>query len=407
MRYLIIVCIALFAYASVEKKIDANSKKLASIESNYQQMDSRLADTAKKILRAKKRRSALNSDIKGLEKQLVNKEKVYSVTQKKLTEKKLALKELDTQKHELETRLRKLLSQEFGLSMALKDQKIKTKQGFIDQYLFEATSEYTHKKIKEYNDKITQMKQNRVALAKKTEEFETIIANLKQKEQTLQKKRASLDSLIARLNRDKDSYKKRLQRISRQKSDLRKTLQKLRIVAREQQEKKAQEQIADAARESERLRLSRNDKDIKVRQIGSSYYHDNLYRYRGPKTISPLKGAKLVRNFGTYTDPIYDIKIFNESVVLKAPRTPANVRNVLNGEVMYAEETQMLGKVVIIKHANSLHTIYAGLSKISPGLQVGQKVRKGFVIGRVQSRLTFEATKYSKHLNPTRLISLR
>ena len=66
----------------------------------------------------------------------------------------------------------------------------------------------------------------------------------------------------------------------------------------------------------------------------------------------------------------------------------------------------MLGKVVVIAHAHKLHTVYAGLSKISPFIRNGVKVKKGAVIGKVKSKLIFEATKNSKYINPLRLISL-
>ena len=36
----------------------------------------------------------------------------------------------------------------------------------------------------------------------------------------------------------------------------------------------------------------------------------------------------------------------------------------------------------------------------------GSKVKKGYVIGKVNRKLIFEATKNSKHINPLRLISI-
>jgi murein DD-endopeptidase MepM/ murein hydrolase activator NlpD len=53
-----------------------------------------------------------------------------------------------------------------------------------------------------------------------------------------------------------------------------------------------------------------------------------------------------------------------------------------------------------------MHTIYAGLSQIAPDIKVGRKLKRGYVVGRVKSKLVFEATKNSKHINPLKLIKL-
>ena len=49
-----------------------------------------------------------------------------------------------------------------------------------------------------------------------------------------------------------------------------------------------------------------------------------------------------------------------------------------------------------------MHTIYANLSKIS-NIKKGQKIKKGYTIGRVKDELIFEVTQKSYHINPVRL----
>ena len=66
----------------------------------------------------------------------------------------------------------------------------------------------------------------------------------------------------------------------------------------------------------------------------------------------------------------------------------------------------MLGKVVVVAHSGKLHTVYAGLSKIAPNIQKGRKIKKGYVVGKVNSKLIFQATKNSKHIDPLKLISI-
>lgn len=143
---------------------------------------------------------------------------------------------------------------------------------------------------------------------------------------------------------------------------------------------------------------------LTVRQIGSSYQNSRVKKYKGRKTISPLDSFTVKRKFGSYIDPIYKMKIFNESVILTSKTKNAKVKNVLNGKVIYAKDTAVLDKVVIVENSYGIHTIYAHLSKIAPTIKVGKKIKKGYVIGRVKDDLSFEVTQKSYHINPLELI---
>ncbi|MDQ7085698.1 MAG: peptidoglycan DD-metalloendopeptidase family protein [Sulfurovum sp.] len=161
-----------------------------------------------------------------------------------------------------------------------------------------------------------------------------------------------------------------------------------------------------ASRKAEAEKRKVYKESAKVKQVNSSYKKSSTYKYKGSKTISPLSHARVIKKFGTYVDPIYKIKIFNESITLQSNRSNAKVKNVLNGKVVFAGKSSMLGKVVVVSHSKKIHTVYAGLSKIAPTIRVGTKIKKGYVVGKVSRKLLFQATKNSKHINPLELISL-
>jgi len=140
-----------------------------------------------------------------------------------------------------------------------------------------------------------------------------------------------------------------------------------------------------------------------VKKHGSSYQAIKTIRYRGRKTIAPLNSYTITKKYGTYTDPIYGIKIFNESISLKPKQPNAKVKTVFNGKVIYAANTAVLDNIVIVEHRNGLHTIYANLSQIAPNIKKGKKIAKGATIGRVKDELIFEVTQKTKHINPIRL----
>jgi murein DD-endopeptidase MepM/ murein hydrolase activator NlpD len=91
---------------------------------------------------------------------------------------------------------------------------------------------------------------------------------------------------------------------------------------------------------------------------------------------------------------------------LESPVANSKVQNILNGKVVFAGQSSMLGKVVVVAHSQKIHTVYAGLSKIAPTIQAGVKIQKGYVVGKVNQKLIFQATKNSKHINPLRLIKI-
>ena len=92
-------------------------------------------------------------------------------------------------------------------------------------------------------------------------------------------------------------------------------------------------------------------------------------------------------------------------MVLRSKTTDATVKNVLDGKVVFAKETPVLKKVIIVENEGGMHTIYAQLSKIAPTIKVGSKIKKGYVIGRVERDLTFEVTQKNYHINPMELIA--
>ena len=110
------------------------------------------------------------------------------------------------------------------------------------------------------------------------------------------------------------------------------------------------------------------------------------------------------QKFGPYFDPVYKLKVFNESVILVSNVRNATVRSIFDGKVVYAKEVPILKKIIIIEHQNEMHTIYSQLDKIAPTIRPGRKIQKGYIIGRVDQKLGFEITKKDKHIDPLEVI---
>ena len=183
---------------------------------------------------------------------------------------------------------------------------------------------------------------------------------------------------------------------------LKKTLAQLNLIKIDAIKKAEEEKLREEAFKAKNVLLT--DEELpKVKKHGTSYQSVKTQDYKGVKTIAPLDDYTISKKYGTYTDPIYGIKIFNESISLKPKSPNAKVETVFNGKVIYADKTAVLQNIVIVEHNNGLHTIYANLSQISPNIKKGQKIKKGYTIGRISDELIFEVTQKSYHINPIQL----
>lgn len=349
-----------------------------------------------------------------------------------------------------------LLSEQFSVIFAMKQFDTPTEKSIISYEVYKAYKNHNEKTLQSMKEAISKLKKNRKSKIAKQKRVKKSIDKFEKTRKLYVKKKNKQKKLMAKLNADEEKYQEKLKKLSDRQGSLRDTLAKLNVLREKEvaiARKKAKERREAMRLEKKRLRKLRKAKALakkkareakrairlaktaeakklakakakkaqkevsitekkativseRVRKVNSSYHKGNTYAYRGDKTISPLDGAKLIKKFGTYTDPIYKIKIFNESVTLKSPKSNAKVKNVLKGKVVFAGKSSMLGKVIVISHSGKLHTVYAGLSKIAPNIHAGKKVQKGAIIGRINKKLIFEATKNSKHINPMRLISI-
>jgi septal ring factor EnvC (AmiA/AmiB activator) len=194
------------------------------------------------------------------------------------------------------------------------------------------------------------------------------------------------------------AYKKELQKIIASQNRLQKQLAQLNIIKTKELQKQRQKQKA-LQRQKE---LSQRVDKTKIKNYGNIYMKTKTARYKGAKTIAPLKG-KIVKKFGAYKDPIYHILLYNDSITITPLEKNAKVRAIMNGKVVFVGDTSE-GKIIVIKHRNKLHSIYAKLSRISPFVKKGYKVKKGEVIAKVDKELEFEITYKTLPINPMEVI---
>ena len=442
-RYLLILLLLFSSLygstKSIDKKIKTNEQILKKNETTQKKTDILVKILAKQITSQNKELSKLekdiskiNKDIKKHEAQLKDAKRVLNTLQK---DSKTLIKE----KKDNEKQIVKVIIEDFASSIALKLADESSLDELIDSEIYTILSQGSKDEILKLNTNYELLTRNKKENQTRIKKISNYIEKRKKKKNELNKlKKKYSKSLVSLENKHKE-YQKRLKETLNKQNSLKQLLGKLNILKKEELEKQRKERIKKAKRlaalkkkkareaakkkkkakskksskkESYTVEEDRNEKyakdiDLDVRMIGSSTSGVKISRYKGRKTIAPLDSFRVVKKFGKYFDPVYKIELFNESVVLKTKKAQAKVKSIFNGKIVYAKrDAGMLENVVIIAHKNGLHTIYSHLDKISPSLKVGRWIKKGYVVGRVNDTLTFQATKNEMHINPKDLFRI-
>jgi septal ring factor EnvC (AmiA/AmiB activator) len=401
------------AKSNIDSQINTTAKQIKTFDQEYSALHNKMAKTAKAILREK---SAILKQQKRLEELMLElsvKEEDYTLNKQELERLQSSQKNLNEEQKKLEEELVFALARNVSLSMLLDDERVVNADAMITEEVLKRLIEDSKQEIKNLNNQFSNNHQRIARLQERVEQLNVAIKEIEDKQREVIKTQSETKQALAQLEKSKSSYKTSIEKLLSQQNALQQTLSELKIIKKDQI-KKEQERIAREKAEAERRKAaaaakknstviaSKNLPDIK--KVGSSYANIKTKRYRGKKTIAPLDGYRLVKKFGPYTDPIYNIKIFNESVSLKPSTANAKVKNVLNGKVILAQNTALLDHIVIIEHSNGIHTIYAHMDKIAPTVKKGKKLKRGSIIGRVSNELMFEVTQKNYHINPMELI---
>ena len=406
------VCATLFAAGATANKTQSTKQDLKTKAEQEKKLNKKLDELAKSILSGEENVKTTAEQISALSVQVKELESSAKAADASLNTLIAQNKDLLAEQKRIEASLLAIISKRFAYDLIVPKNYIESEESIISAEILNSLTKDSQNEVnkiaKDYSKTINSIKSQ----TDKISAIKLDLAEFRSKQDKLIALQTKQKKDLAQLKSDKDSYEKELSAIQADQEELRKTLEKLAIIAKNEEEEKARAQQKAKLEEAKKAKnnkklASQSQKTAKndVRQVGSSYQMSQVKRYTGAKTIAPLEKFTLKQAFGDYTDPIYKIKIFNESVVLRSALSDAVVKNVLDGKVVFAKETSLLQKVVIVENKDGIHTIYAHLSKIAPTIKVGSRLKKGYVIGRVERDLTFEVTQKNYHINPMELIA--
>jgi len=358
MKIIIIFFSFIFLFGGIKEEIKSTKLSISK-------MNERLDALVKEIVKNKKDIKKIDEKIQKVNNQIAQLEANLTNSNKTLGE----LKDLKKGYIQKQTAINKQIEIFLSTNYYLDTKDIENLNDLVQSEIKEAI-------LKKYSSKIDNLMKENIKIQKNINNVTSKINQILKKKEELAKKKQELVRLlknkkaeVAKLNKKRSEYKKRLYALIKRQKSLQKKLESLKV--------------------------------IKVKKYSVNYKVKEA-RYKGRKTIAPVAG-RVVKKFGSYIDPVYKIRIYNDSITIKPYEENAKVRAIMAGKVLYIGESNGK-KIIVLKHKNKIFSIYANLDKISPLLKQGSYVRRGQIIARVKDSLEFEVTYKDRPINPLKVV---
>lgn len=393
-------------------QIEASKSSLQQTDTKRNIVNKQLQKIAAKIAKLQKQIKQYDIKLAKLDSSLSKEEQKYQSSKNEINSINAMIKEIDADIESRKKEFAQKLSQQLGSIVAQNKMLQKDEKSVVLKEVYEHYKDYNQQELLRLTRNIEQKSTLRANFVKRRDAIADSIKGVKAQKDVYKKQKQEKKQLLQKLVNEQKSYNKKLDRLFRRQTVIRLTLAKLNLLkedAAKEAKRREQELKRRSIRRLKNIKFARqSNKHSKSRQksYGTSYDSRNISSYRGAKTIAPMRGAKVLKRFGPYIDPVYKIKSYNDSVTFTSTLGDKRVYNVLNGKVAFMGRNSMLGKFIIIEHSHGLHTIYTDLAKVSPFVKKGLNVRKGTVLGKVKRKLIFEATKNGKFINPLQLVQL-
>ncbi len=404
MRFLFFILGMLFlAQANTDTKIKTTTNAIETLSKSQKDLNFKMSQNADAILKQKNEIAAQEKELQELNFELEERESHYESSKVQLSELQDTEQNLQLKIDKIEAELKTAMAQAVSLSIIL-DQKYSATESSLME------NEVLAIMLKQIKDSVKDLRFSHKESSSTIANLKTEIDLLQKKIKSIEAKRGELTTLkeknkkmLNSLESAKSSYKKELQTMLNKEDELKNTLSKLNIIKIDEQKKAQEKMEREAALKKKDIAIPSSENLPDVKQRGSSYQEVKTIFYSGKKSIPPFKPYIITKKYGNYVDPLYGIKVFNESINLKSNSKDQKIQVVFDGKVVYADKSPVLNNTVIVEHSDGLHTIYANLSQIAPNIKKGAKVKQGAILGRIDDELIFEATQKSFHINPANL----
>lgn len=318
--------------SDIAKDIQHKETLLKKTHEEKNQLNSRLSSLGEAIRSKELQKAEIERQMVALKKSLEKNRNESLAQEKVLTNYRKSLDHLQKQRSFLQKRVFDTLLEDFLFSQALKGQNLASSNDVILQVAFENLHQSTLSKMSQLSQEEKDLNTQALKVKSSIQKISSVIDEQKTREVTLKSLQTEQNQLILSMQKDYAIYNQRLTLLEKERQNLNALLKRLNIIKQNRENE-------------ERVSLKKSSQALEVKQVASSYQNINTTSYNGPKTIAPLNDYEVVQKFGPYIDPVYNLKIFSESITLVSKTPNALVRNVLDGKIVFAKEINMLKKV--------------------------------------------------------------
>ena len=335
MRYILITFLLLSTLLSarqdVNKQIKKSNKTLKTYNKKHSTLNKKINAIAKEIISSEKKLISQEEEIKKLNSALETSQSSYAGKRKELLELQDKQKLLHGKQGLIEKELVRSIARNISINALNEGERTLTTESIMVEEILSELKRDTVQKIEKLDRERVQNLKVIKKYKKRAQQLQNNITDIDNKKVKLVKVTKENRQAITKMQKDKKRYKRSIDKLLAQKRSLSNTLARLNIIQRE---------ASKPAPTSKKT--SHKSSNAKVTKKGSSYTRVKSKKYRGKKTIAPLSSYRLTKKFGPYTDPIYKIKIYNESVTLQPKQSNAKVRTVLNGRLSWLKRPNSL-----------------------------------------------------------------
>ena len=389
MKKIVVFFIAIFLYANVDNQILSTKNNLQQTKIKVSSMNDKLDKILEQINKEKSSINKVDKQMRFVNLKISSLEESLSIYKNSLGQLISQKSKLMKQKSLLEDKVIDFISNNYYLE----NSSINSANDLINTEILKVVLKKSSKKM----DKLSNLY---IDINQKIEKINNLIYSIKHSKEILKQRKKQLSILkqqklkkLKQLQKMKIYYKTELEKILKSQMQIQNQLAKLKIIKNNKEKQKELLKL-------HKINSSKID-NIKIKNYGSNIImNTRTIRYRGEKTIPPVKGI-ITKKFGYYKDPVYNIDIFNDSITIKT-KPNEKVRAILSGRVVFVGDTSD-GKMIVISHRNKLHSIYAKLSKLSPFIRKGYRVKKGEIIAKDSGKLEFEVTYKTTPINPNNI----
>jgi septal ring factor EnvC (AmiA/AmiB activator) len=252
-------------------------------------------------------------------------------------------------------------------------------------------SEQRSKDLNTIAEHKSHLEEESTTLQTKLGQQQQLIAEKAKEEKRIKRSTAEKHKLLASIKKDKDNFKRQLQRREKDAADLE------GVIADLIEKERIQKAHEEASTRTEKRPPSENT------SAGLAFLS------RRGKLPWPVSGGSIVSRFGNQLNPVLKTVTQNTGIDISVP-TGTEVRAVAAGDVATISWLPSYGNLLILNHNNGFRTVYTHLSEIT--VTQGQKVSEGEVVGKSGESLAgallhFELWKEREKQDPELWLSKR